>query len=132
MGTKAACAGGVTTVFDMPVVGEPYTFDSDSLQSRIKNATDRLWTDCGFLGGVQGGRVEEARNLAENGIFALVATYGNPQYYGMSPIRLEELDQLEPILVSSGLPLIVSCEKCDESKLKARSPYSFPDHEFCE
>ena len=123
-GTKAACAGGVTTVFDMPVMGIPYAFDGSSLSSKVKASLDRLWTDCGFLGAVQSGNLSKIKGLIDKGVFGIYANYGNPEYYAAEPITAEEFVNVQTMLKGTKIPLMVSCQKCsDPLRLKARSPF---------
>jgi dihydroorotase-like cyclic amidohydrolase len=124
-GTKAACAGGVTTVFDMPMLGEPHATTAAGLEGRLKCAQERLWVDCGFLAGVKGDVLASVNELAKAGAFAFVVHYGTQQYYNFEPISLDTcgrlLDQLAAASLS--LPLLISCEACSEAELLARSPY---------
>src|SRR5262244_4490969 len=46
--TRAAAAGGVTTIVDMPLNSRPVTTTAEALESKIRAATGRLWVDCGF------------------------------------------------------------------------------------
>ncbi|OGE32166.1 hypothetical protein A2631_05640 [Candidatus Daviesbacteria bacterium RIFCSPHIGHO2_01_FULL_44_29] len=46
-GTKAAIAGGITVVLDMPNNPEP-TIMPENLEKKIKLATGRVWSDIGF------------------------------------------------------------------------------------
>ncbi|CAG8544081.1 684_t:CDS:2 [Ambispora leptoticha] len=50
-GTRAACAGGVTTVIDMPLNSIPPTTTVPNLHAKIKAARDKCWVDVGFYGG---------------------------------------------------------------------------------
>ncbi|CAG8769881.1 939_t:CDS:2, partial [Cetraspora pellucida] len=51
-GTKAAAAGGVTTVIDMPLNSIPPTTTVDNLKQKIDAAKGKCWVDVGFYGGV--------------------------------------------------------------------------------
>ncbi len=124
MGTKAACAGGVTTVFDMPLIGEPYTFTDASFQAKQKAAYDRLWADCGFIGAINSGSLTDSKALAASGIFALFADYGTAEYHGLNAITLDEFSTAQEMLSEFHIPLFISCQKCEDPiKLHSRSPF---------
>ncbi|KAB2601194.1 allantoinase-like [Pyrus ussuriensis x Pyrus communis] len=51
-GTKAAAAGGITTLVDMPLNSEPSTVSRETLELKIKAAKGRIYVDVGFWGGL--------------------------------------------------------------------------------
>ena len=46
--TKAAAAGGITTLVDMPLNCIPVTTTVDALNEKISATKNQLWVDCGF------------------------------------------------------------------------------------
>lgn len=51
-GTRAAAAGGITTLIDMPLNSEPSTVSEETLNLKIKAAKNRIYVDVGFWGGL--------------------------------------------------------------------------------
>ncbi|XP_062082965.1 allantoinase-like [Humulus lupulus] len=51
-GTKAAAAGGLTTLVDMPLNSMPSTVSRDTLKLKLKSAQNRIFVDVGFWGGL--------------------------------------------------------------------------------
>ncbi|GAV77921.1 Amidohydro_1 domain-containing protein [Cephalotus follicularis] len=51
-GTKAAAAGGITTLIDMPLNSDPSTVSPDTLKLKIAAAEKRIYVDVGFWGGL--------------------------------------------------------------------------------
>lgn len=51
-GTRAAAAGGITTLIDMPLNSVPSTVSEETLNLKIKAAKDRIYVDVGFWGGL--------------------------------------------------------------------------------
>lgn len=51
-GTKAAAAGGVTTVIDMPLNAIPPTTTVANFQRKLAAAENQCWVDVGFWGGI--------------------------------------------------------------------------------
>src|SRR5262245_54919159 len=50
--TRAAAAGGVTTILDMPLNSIPATTTVDALEAKIAAAADKCLVNVGFIGGV--------------------------------------------------------------------------------
>lgn len=51
-GTKAAAAGGITTLIDMPLNSAPSTVSEETLKLKIEAAEKRIYVDVGFWGGL--------------------------------------------------------------------------------
>ncbi|KAK3141123.1 hypothetical protein QOZ80_4BG0329840 [Eleusine coracana subsp. coracana] len=51
-GTKAAAAGGITTLVDMPLNSYPSTVTEETLKLKLEAARDKLYVDVGFWGGL--------------------------------------------------------------------------------
>ncbi len=71
--TKAAAAGGITMLVDMPLNSSPVTTNADALNKKIKAAKNKLYVDCGFYGGVIPGNENELEGLIKNGVSGLKA-----------------------------------------------------------
>jgi allantoinase len=67
--TRAAAAGGITTLLDMPLNSRPPTTDPDALDVKRKTAEGRLHVDVGFWGGAVPGNLKQLRPLHEAGVF---------------------------------------------------------------
>jgi allantoinase len=50
--TKAAIAGGVTCLVDMPLNARPVTTSVSSFEQKVNATTNKLHTNCGFWGGM--------------------------------------------------------------------------------
>ncbi|WP_329483463.1 allantoinase AllB [Kribbella sp. NBC_01484] len=68
-GTRAAAAGGVTTIIDMPLNSIPPTCDLPALELKRKTAQPQAYVDIGFWGGAIPDNVPELRPLHEAGVF---------------------------------------------------------------
>ncbi|KAK9945472.1 hypothetical protein M0R45_010987 [Rubus argutus] len=51
-GTKAAAAGGVTTLVDMPLNNFPSTVPRETLELKLKAVESRIYVDVSFWGGL--------------------------------------------------------------------------------
>lgn len=67
--TKAAAAGGITTVIDMPLNSIPPTVNVDSLAIKKAAATGKCSVDVGFWGGSIPGNVKDLEPLLKEGVF---------------------------------------------------------------
>src|SRR6267143_2605194 len=61
--TRAAVAGGVTTLIEMPLNSIPATTTAAGFYEKTAAAAGQLWVDVGFWGGVVPGNVAEIRPL---------------------------------------------------------------------
>ena len=66
--TRAAAAGGVTTLVDMPLNSIPATTSVAGLQAKMASTTGKLWIDVGFCGGVVPGNDGELLPLWHAGV----------------------------------------------------------------
>ncbi|PYS30972.1 MAG: allantoinase, partial [Acidobacteria bacterium] len=66
--TRAAAAGGVTTIVDMPLNSIPSTTTFDALKSKLESTRGQLHVDVGFWGGVVPGNTSELANLWNAGV----------------------------------------------------------------
>src|SRR5881397_157353 len=66
--TRAAAAGGVTTIVDMPLNSIPVTTTPEALQQKARAASGRALVDYGFWGGVVPGNDEQLAPLARAGV----------------------------------------------------------------
>ncbi|MBM7788978.1 allantoinase AllB [Tenggerimyces flavus] len=67
--TRAAAAGGVTTIVDMPLNSIPPTVDVAALEAKQAAARDQAYVDVGFWGGAVPGNVASLKPLHDAGVF---------------------------------------------------------------
>ncbi|GIF13154.1 allantoinase AllB [Actinoplanes teichomyceticus] len=81
--TRAAAAGGVTTIVDMPLNSLPPTVDAAALEVKRAAATGQCHVDVGFWGGVVPGNASRLPALHDAGVFgfkAFLADSGVPEF----------------------------------------------------
>ncbi|MDX5568851.1 allantoinase AllB [Streptomyces sp. ID05-04B] len=71
--TRAAAAGGITTLVDMPLNSLPPTTTVEHLRVKREVAADKAHIDVGFWGGALPDNVEDLRPLHDNGVFGFKA-----------------------------------------------------------
>src|SRR3954454_13298206 len=108
--TRAAAAGGVTTLLDMPLNSIPATTSVSALSAKTNAAAGRTWVDVGFIGGVVPGNAAALGNLARSGVRAFkcfLVSSGVPEFHHVTEPDLREA---MPVLAQLGLPLMVHAE----------------------
>ncbi|MDD5303658.1 MAG: allantoinase AllB [Elusimicrobia bacterium] len=108
--TRAAAAGGVGTIVDMPLSCSPATTTRRALKAKLDSAKGKLTVDAAFWGGLVPGNLDELRPMAADGVVgfkAFLAPGGLDEFPGAARADLEAA---MPALASLGLPLIVHAE----------------------
>jgi allantoinase len=90
--TRAAAAGGVTTIVDMPLNSIPPTCDVPALELKRKTAEGRVFVDIGFWGGAVPGNVPDLRPLYDAGVLGFKCFL---LHSGVDEFPHLALDQLE-------------------------------------
>ncbi|WTW95035.1 allantoinase AllB [Streptomycetaceae bacterium NBC_01309] len=67
--TRAAAAGGVTTLIDMPLNSIPPTTTVNALHAKQDSARGRVYVDVGFWGGAVPGNLNDLEPLHRAGVF---------------------------------------------------------------
>src|SRR5580704_6194972 len=110
--TRAAAAGGITTLIEMPLNSIPATTTAAGFREKLAAAAGKLWVDVGFWGGVVPGNATQLRPLWESGVFGFkcfLVPSGVEEFAHVteSDLRtsLPELGALKaPLLVHAELP----------------------------
>jgi allantoinase len=90
--TRAAAAGGVTTILDMPLNSIPPTIDTAALETKRAAAQAKSFVDVGFWGGAVPGNAAALAGLHEAGVFgfkAFLIDSGVPEFPPLSPAELD-------------------------------------------
>ena len=108
--TRAAAAGGVTTIVDMPLNSLPPTVDVDALEVKRKAASGRVHVDVGFWGGAIPGNLADLRGLHEAGVFGFKCFLLHSGVDEFPPLDPEGLDAALRELSSFDALMIVHAE----------------------
>ncbi|MEO8347826.1 MAG: allantoinase AllB, partial [Acidobacteriota bacterium] len=111
--TRAAAAGGVTTIFDMPLNSVPPTTTAAALREKAAAARGRSFVDVGFWGGVVPGNRGELARLAARGVpgfKCFLVPSGVPEFGHVSE---EDLREALPEIARLGSVLLVHAEHPD-------------------
>ena len=108
--TRAAAAGGVTTLVEMPLNSIPATTTAAALREKLAAAAGKLWVDTGFWGGVVPGNAGEIRPLWESGVFGFKCFLVPSGVDEFAHVTESDLRTVLPELVALGAPLLVHAE----------------------
>lgn len=115
--TKAAIAGGITSLVEMPLNASPVTTTAKAFDEKVKATEGKLHTNCGFWGGVVPGNEKDIEPLIERGVLGFKAFLIDSGIDEFPKVNEEDLRKVMPIIAKHGLPLLVHCELTDPTHL---------------
>ena len=108
--TRAAAAGGVTTLIDMPLNSVPATTTVGALYAKVEAALAQCHVDVGFWGGVVPGNARELEALIDAGVRGFKCFLVPSGVDEFPPVNEQDLRLVLPILARRGVPLLVHAE----------------------
>ena len=108
--TRAAAAGGVTTILDMPLNSIPATTTAGALAVKRAAAAGRTVVRVEYIGGVVPGNTAELAGLAEAGVRAFKCFLSPSGVDEFPNVSERDLREAFPVLARLGLPLMVHAE----------------------
>ena len=126
--TKAAAAGGITTMIEMPLNSNPVTTNAKNFQIKLEAAKNKLHVNCGFWGGVVPDNLNELEELLASGVFGLKAFLTHSGIDDFPNTNADHLRKALKILKKYIKPLLVHCEldaMHDDLKLLEPNPKSY-------
>jgi allantoinase len=109
-GTRAAIAGGITSLVEMPLNASPVTTTVKAFDEKIKATKGKLHTNCGLWGGVVPGNEKDLDPLIEKGVLGFKAFLTHSGIEEFLNVTEDDLRKAMPIIAKHGLPLLVHCE----------------------
>src|SRR5262249_58446865 len=85
--TRAAAAGGVTALIDMPLNSSPVTTTVEALEQKRAAAAGKLWVACRFYGGLVPRHAEHVEPFAAAGGLGLKGFPCPPRLGQFPPLR---------------------------------------------
>lgn len=108
--TRAAAAGGITTLVDMPLNASPVTTTLAAWHTKLAATEGKRHVNLGFYGGLIPGNLNEVEGLIQAGalgIKAFLVHSGIDEFLNATPA---DLNAVMPILARLDAPLLVHCE----------------------
>lgn len=109
-GTRAAAAGGVTTLVDMPLNCIPVTTTRAALEQKLAACQGQCFVDLGFWGGVVPGNLGDLPELARAGVLGCKAFLVHSGVDEFPNATEAQLRAAMPVLRDHGLPLLAHAE----------------------
>ncbi|MBC6991136.1 allantoinase AllB [Hymenobacter sp. BT491] len=127
--TKAALAGGLTTLVDMPLNSSPVTTSVANFEAKLQATHNQLHTNCGFWGGIVPGNAAEVEGLIARGVLGFKAFLTHSGIDEFPNATEADLRQVMPILARHQLPLLVHCElTTDDAEWKKHDRRSYQNY----
>src|SRR2546421_7634310 len=111
--TKAAAAGGITTLVDMPIDSVPATVSLDALEAKRAAARGQCHVDVGFWGGAIPGNLREMRELRAAGVLGFKCFLVDPGVPDFAPLEAIGMAQALAVACELDVPLLVHAESAE-------------------
>ena len=111
--TRAAAAGGITTLVDMPLDSVPSTVSVAALDVKRQAAAGQCHVDVGFWGGVIPGNLGELAPLHGAGVLGFKCFLADSGSDDFPPVTAPEMEEALGILRDLGSPLLVHAESAE-------------------
>jgi allantoinase len=108
--TRAAAAGGITALVDMPLNCIPVTTSGAAFATKLAASAGHYFVDVGFWGGVIPGNELELSALADGGVLGCKAFLVDSGIDEFPRSTAADLRRSMPILRDAGLPLLAHAE----------------------
>jgi allantoinase len=108
--TRAAAAGGITTIVDMPLNSSPVTTTVNALRHKLSAASGKLSVDVAFHAGLVPGNVDQIEPLIDAGVVGVKAFLVHSGIDDFPNAAESDLRAAMPILARRGVPLLVHAE----------------------
>jgi allantoinase len=108
--SRAAAAGGLTTLVDMPLNSSPVTTTPAAFLQKLAAAEGKLWVDCGLYGGIVPDNAGQLESLLGTGVLGLKAFLCPSGIDEFPNVTERDLHAAMPRIARSGLPLLVHAE----------------------
>lgn len=127
--TRAALAGGLTSLVDMPLNSAPVTTSVANLALKKAATQGQLHCNVGFWGGVVPGNAAEIEPLIAAGVLGFKAFLTHSGIDDFPNATEDDLRRVMPILAKHQLPLLVHCELSeDNDDWKQHDHRSYPNY----
>ncbi len=108
--TKAAAAGGITSIVDMPLNSIPVTTNVAAFEQKLEAARKNLHVNVGFWGGVVPGNHADLKGLVDAGVLGFKAFMVHSGLDEFPNSDRQTLARAMYEIADAGLPLLAHCE----------------------
>ena len=125
--TRAAAAGGVTTIIDMPLNSSPVTTTAAALRTKRNAASGKCHVDVGFYGGLVPGNQDDLAALVDGGVMGIKAFLCDSGLDEFPASGEPELRRALETLSRSNTPLLAHAEMVGDT-IAITNPLSYSDY----
>lgn len=111
--TRAAAAGGITTLVDMPLDSVPVTVTAEALRAKRDAADGRCHVDVGFWGGVVPGNLGELASLHDAGVLGFKCFLADSGSDDFPPVGAGQMEAALSVLRGLAVPLLIHAESAE-------------------
>ncbi len=108
--TRAAIAGGITTIVDMPLNSSPVTISANTFKEKLKSTQGKLYCNTGFWGGLVPGNAADLKELIETGVLGIKAFLTHSGIDEFPNVTEADLRIAMPSISDARIPLLVHAE----------------------
>lgn len=108
--TRAAAAGGATTILDMPLNSIPATTNVAALREKQRAAVGKILVNVEYIGGAVPGNSAELPPLRDAGVRAFKCFLSPSGLDEFPNVSEQDLREAFPVLAKLGVPLMVHAE----------------------
>jgi allantoinase len=108
--TKAAIAGGITTLVDMPLNSSPVTISAKTFNDKLKAAEGKLYCNCGFWGGLVPANADKLDELINAGVLGIKAFLTHSGIDEFPNVTLADLKKGMATIAKYQIPLLAHAE----------------------
>lgn len=123
--TRAAAAGGITTIVDMPLNSVPVTVTATALRAKKHAAEGKLMVDCGFWGGVIPGNAAQLEPMLEEGALGFKAFMIHSGIDEFPAASEKDLWAAMSVLARAKAPLLAHAELDHEAGAPWKDPRDY-------
>src|ERR1700757_587413 len=108
--TKAALAGGITTLVDMPLNSSPVTISAKTFNDKLKATVGKLYCNCGFWGGLVPANADKLDELIKAGVLGIKAFLTHSGIDEFPNVTLADLKKGMATIAKYQIPLLAHAE----------------------
>ena len=108
--TRAAAAGGITSMIEMPLNASPVTTTAAAFAEKLTATEGKLHVNCGFYGGLIPSNYDDLTALMEAGVFGIKCFLTHSGIDEFPNVTEADLAKAMPLIAEFGLPLLAHCE----------------------
>ena len=117
--TKAAAAGGVTSMIEMPLNATPVTTTAAAFEQKLEATEGKLHVNCGFYGGLVPQNYNDLEDLMKMGVFGIKCFMTHSGIPDFPNVTESDIQKAMPLIKKYNLPLLAHAELSSPHPMQA-------------